>query len=115
MEMGMYVAVSDLAAARRFYQALFATEPYLENERFVGFRLNGGRFGLMRGDAYAVPLTRGNSAVPNIRVDDIESQYERVKALEPRVLQEQITDLGGMRLFMFQDPDGNVIEFFALD
>ncbi len=113
MEMGMYVAVSDLAVAKKFYSQLFESEPYIENENFVGFQIQGGRFGLMRGDAYAVPLQRGNSAVPNIKVTDIAAEHRRVKSMGPQMIQEPIVDLGAMKLFMFKDPDGNVIEFFS--
>lgn len=115
MELGLYVAVSDIARSKLFYSALFSVDPYIENERFVGYEISGGRFGVMKDSAYAHPMTRGNSAIPNIRVSDIRAEYERVKKLEPSILQDAITDLGPMKLFMFADPDGNVIEFHAID
>ena len=114
MEMGMYVAVSDIEASTRFYTDLFQTDPYIESDDFVGFQIGGGRFGLMRGEAYAVPMTRGNNAVANIKVADVELEHPRVKQLGPKVIQETIADLGTMKMFMFLDPDGNVIEFFSL-
>ena len=114
MEFGLYVAVSDLSRAKSFYSALFAADPYIENESFIGFEISGGRFGVMKKNAYAYPMTRGNNVVPNIRVSDAQAEFERVKSLEPSMIQDSVTDLGPMKLFMFGDPDGNVIEFHSI-
>lgn len=115
MELGLYVAVSGIPRSKLFYSALFAVDPYIENENFIEFEISGGRFGVMKETAYAHSMTRGNSAVPNIRVSDIQAEYEKVKKLGPSILQDAITDLGQMKLFMFADPDGNVIEFHAIE
>ena len=114
MDFGLYIAVSDLSRAKSFYSALFSVDPYVENDNFVGFEISGGRFGVMKESAYAYPMTRGNNVVPNIRVPDAETEFERVKALEPSMIQDSVTDLGSMKLFMFGDPDGNVIEFHSI-
>jgi len=114
MQLGMYVAVSDLGASKTFYSKLFSAEPYAETDTFVGFSLAGGRFGLLKEEMYSAPLVRGNNAVLNIMVDDIESEYVRVKSLNPSLIQDQIVSAPAMRLFMFKDPDGNVVEFFSM-
>ena len=114
MEIGLYVAVSDLTRARAFYSELFATDPYIENENFIGFEVSGGRFGVMKESAYAYPMTKGNNVVPNIRVSDAQAEFERVKLLDTAMIQDGVTDLGPMNLFMFADPDGNVIEFHSI-
>ena len=114
MEFGLYVAVSDLTRARSFYSKLFATDPYVENENFIGFEVSGGRFGVMKESAYAYPMNRGNNVVPNIRVSDAQAEFERVKLLDPSMIQDGVTDLGPMKVFMFADPDGNVIEFHSI-
>jgi predicted enzyme related to lactoylglutathione lyase len=114
MELGMYVAVSDLTTSKAFYANLLSARPYVENENFVGFELAGGRFGLMKASAYTFPMTRGNNVVPNIRVSDIQAAFEHVKSLHPSKMQDSIMDLGAMKLFMFADPDGNVIEFHSI-
>ena len=36
MELGLYVAVTDLARSKQFYGELFSAEPYVENDNFVG-------------------------------------------------------------------------------
>ena len=69
----------------------------------------------MRADVYTYPITRGNNVASKIRVDDIQASYNNVSRIGPKIIQDKITDLGQMKLFMFQDPDGNVIKFFSLD
>ena len=111
VRLDLYVAVSDLEAARSFYESVFERAPAVTTENYMGFDVNGALFGLFRQDAYSVPLTRGNSAVPNILVSDIESESARIRALDPLRMTE-ITSTGPFRLFMFADPDGNVVEFY---
>jgi predicted enzyme related to lactoylglutathione lyase len=111
MQIGIYVAVSNLERGKVFYSALFDCAPYLENANFIGFRIGGVKFGLIRADAYAFPMTRGNNAIPNITVEDIEEAHAHVKSIGPSKIQEHIAQVGPTRLFMFMDPDGNVIEF----
>lgn len=108
----VYVAVSDLEAARAFYEGAFERAPALTTENYVGFEINGALFGLFRQEAYSYPLSRGNSSVPNILVIDIEAEFARIRALNPSKMTE-ITSTGPFRLFMFADPDGNVVEFYA--
>ena len=115
MQFGMYVAVSDLDVSREFYSKLFNVEPYALTDTFVGYGLAGGRFGLLKEEMYSAPLVRGNNAVLNIMVENIENEHARVKSLGPSLIQDQIASAGAMRLFMFKDPDGNVVEFFSMD
>lgn len=114
MELGMYVAVEELDRSRQFYSSLFGVDPYIENDNFIGFEMGGGRFGIMKSEAYAFPMNRGNNVIPNIRVSDIDLEFARVIDLKPSMIQEAVTDLGAMKLFMFADPDGNVIEFHSI-
>lgn len=114
LRIGMYLAVSDLSVSERFYSRLFETEPYISNENYIGFMVGGGLFGIMREDAYAYPMTRGNNVVPNFSVKDIDLAYEHVKSLDPETIQDHIKQVGSTRLFLFMDPDGNVIEYSSI-
>ena len=69
----------------------------------------------MKEAAYMYPVTRGNNAVPNLRVADAQAEFDRVRSLNPSMIQDSVTDLGSMKLFMFADPDGNVIEFHSIE
>ncbi len=109
-----YIAVSDLDAALEFWEKVFERGPALRTENYVGFQIGGAMFGLFRGGAYGYPLSRGNSAVPNILVTNIEAEFSRVRALNPPQMTE-IRAVGPTRIFQFTDYDGNVVEFYALD
>lgn len=109
---GVTVAVSDLARAVAFYERFFELKPEILTDRVAGFAVQGSQYGLLWQDAYAFPLVRGNNAVPNLRVDDIEAEHERVRALDPpRLTPVQV--VGPIRVVMFDDPDENVIEVYG--
>ena len=112
IRLDIYVAVSDIEAAQAFYERVFERAPALATDNYVGFEIDGALFGLFREDAYSYPLSRGNSATPNILVTDIEAQFARIRALKPPKIMDKITSAESFRLFMFTDPDGNVIEFY---
>jgi predicted enzyme related to lactoylglutathione lyase len=111
---GLYVVVSDLDRAATFYEKVFQKKPYVRNDRFIGFEVAGGLYGIFAESSYAQKLVRGNSAVPYIRVKDIEQEFERIKALGARMVHDKIVQEGPLQLFMFADPDGNRVEFFAV-
>lgn len=115
MRLGIYVVVEDLGEAKDFYQHLLGREPVVENADFVGYSLAGGLLGIYRVEAFTHELQRGNSAVVYIQVDDIEQEFARVSELGVKLVHEEIVREPYISLFMFQDPDGNAIEFYALD
>ena len=109
---GVTVAVSNLDGAVAFYTAFFEREPQVLTERFAGFDVDGSQFGLLSEEAYAVPLVRGNNVTPNLSVANIDAEFERIQALDPPRL-SPVQSVGPIRLFMFDDPDGNVIELYG--
>ncbi len=111
----VYVAVSDVDAARAFYQKVFERAPAVTTENYAGFEISGALFGVFRQDAYSHPLSRGNSAVPNFLVTDIDAEFERIRALKPHKITDTITSTGAFRLFQFMDADENVLEFYSLE
>jgi len=108
----MYVAVTDMARAVAFYRHVFRLEPIRESDRYTAFAVGGVVFGLFNAAFYAQPLTLGNNCIPNVRVDDLDAEYERIKPLASKIT-DGIQHAGPFRLFMFADPDGNVLEFFG--
>jgi predicted enzyme related to lactoylglutathione lyase len=111
---GVYVVVADLEKSRTFYERLFRKPPYVKNEGLVGFDVAGGLFATFAERGLDRKLTRGDNAVPYLRVKDIDAEFKRVKEMGARVLDADIVREGPIRLFRFADPDGNVIEFFAV-
>ena len=108
MQLDVYLAVEDLDQSVEFYSEVFGSPPVARTVNYVGFAVGASRFGLMAAAGYAVPVQRGNRAVPTIKVDCLDEWHGRMKALAPKTT--NIIDKGPIRLFMFLDPDGNVLE-----
>lgn len=111
MKVNLYVVVRDMAQATRFYTEVFQQQPAVVTPAYTGFNVNGTLYGLF--DArYMPPISSGGNVVPNILVEDIDEEYERLKTLLP-TFQSEIRENGPYRLFLLADPDGNMIEFYA--
>jgi uncharacterized glyoxalase superfamily protein PhnB len=46
-------------------------------------------------------------------VEDVDAEYERLKALNVEFVMPPTTHPWGARSFWFRDPDGNIVDFFA--
>jgi predicted enzyme related to lactoylglutathione lyase len=110
---GLYIAVSDLPKAQRFYEQLLLKKPYVTNDRLVGFDVAGGLFALFAQQGLDRQLTRGDSTVPYLRVKDIDAEFARLKKANVKLLDAAVVREGPVALFRCADPDGNVIEFFS--
>lgn len=53
------------------------------------------------------------STIIEFLVDDVDSEYEKVKSLTDQIVQEPTTMPWGNRSLLFRDPDGNLINFFT--
>jgi catechol 2,3-dioxygenase-like lactoylglutathione lyase family enzyme len=47
-------------------------------------------------------------------VEDVDTQYERLKALGVTLIKLPATYPWGARSVWFRDPDGNIIDFYSL-
>ena len=47
-------------------------------------------------------------------VEDVDREFERLKAMDVRFVKPPTTQTWGRRSFWFRDPDGNIINFFAV-
>lgn len=111
---GIYVAVSDVDRSVAFYQALFGEAPQVRTPALVGFNVAGGLFGIVDRAAYAPQTTAKGSVRPYIKVADIETAFLRANELAPGQIEPPgIVSEGAFRFFRFEDPDGNVVEFFS--
>lgn len=109
---GMYLRVTDLAQSRAFYERVLGKQPYVTNERLVGFDVSGGLLALFHdGD---VALVRGHNAVPYLRVADADAEFERLAGLGIVLRDDQVVAEGPLKLFRFVDPDGNLLEIFSV-
>ena len=49
-----------------------------------------------------------------IEVEDVDVEYERIKSMGVEFVKLPATHPWGARSFWFRDPDGNIIDFFAV-
>jgi predicted enzyme related to lactoylglutathione lyase len=54
-----------------------------------------------------------HTVIIEFRVEDVDSEYERLKPLVKDWVQEPTTMPWGNRSILFRDPDGNLVNFFT--
>ena len=54
------------------------------------------------------------SVTIGFEVNDVDAEYERLKALGAEFVKLPATHPWGSRSFWFRDPDGNIVDFFAV-
>jgi predicted enzyme related to lactoylglutathione lyase len=111
---GVYLVVSDLARAERFYRDLFGKAPMFCTDRVAVFDVASNPFVLFARWASDIPRTRGNTCVPYLRVVDIEATFARVTEAGIRTLDAAVVTEGPVRLFRIADPDDNLVEFYSV-
>ncbi|GAB2698330.1 VOC family protein [Paenibacillus thermoaerophilus] len=113
------VMVKDIEASVKFYEEIVGlklkgTLPNGELKlAFLGFGEQGEtEVELIQGYNDSLPI-EGKVHHLAFRVDDIEAEWERIKTLPVKLIDESITTLpNGSRYFFFHGPDGEWIEFF---
>lgn len=113
VRMGTYVASDDLARSEAFYSELFARVPALRLDDFVAFDVAGGWFAIVSRTRYAADAVPGSGAVPYIQTLDLEGLRNRAVGLPGADVSDIIVE-PGISLFKIVDPDGQLIEFYAL-
>jgi catechol 2,3-dioxygenase-like lactoylglutathione lyase family enzyme len=108
----------DVQGLRTFYQSVLDVTP-VGDEDFVTFSTPGADLTLFstQGLEEMVPGLKSDSGAGGcfleFEVEDVDQEYERLKALNVQVLKPPTTQLWGLRSVWFCDPDGNKINFFA--
>lgn len=112
--LGLYVLAEDMDRAVAFYERLFGVAPRIRTPALVGFDVGGGLFGIVpRG--YAPGEPRAGSVRPYLQVADLEDAFARASRLAPeRIEGGRIVVEGRFRFFRIADPDGAIVEIFAL-
>ncbi|MCH7573958.1 MAG: VOC family protein [Candidatus Marinimicrobia bacterium] len=99
--------VTDLAQAKSWYTAVFETEPYFDEDFYVGFDIEGAELGLLPAKGHAQPGPGG--VIAYWGVDDIEEQLQSLLKLGAKP-HDAIEDVGGgTKVPSVLDPFGNVI------
>jgi predicted enzyme related to lactoylglutathione lyase len=99
--------VSDLAAARAWYEKVLGTAPYFDQPYYVGFHVGGYELGLDPDPASGAPGRGG--AVPYLGVTDAEAALQRLLGLGAGLV-SGVQDVGeGIRVAVVEDPEGNLL------
>lgn len=110
--------VSDLDRSVEFYRDAIGLELRFAAQAYAEFVTEGSKFALFpRSELYGligrhapsdpVPWPQGEVA---FFVDDVDSEYQRLQALNVAVLSAPTDRPWGERTLHIADPDGNVIE-----
>ena len=99
--------VSDLAAARAWYEKVLGTAPYFDQPYYVGFHVGGYELGLDPDPASGAPGRGG--AVPYLGVTDAEAALERLRGLGAGLV-SGVQEVGeGIKVAVVEDPEGNLL------
>lgn len=110
---------NDVPALARFYEQITMT-PAVGSEEYVQFRaLRGGlaicshRAMVLYGAGAATAATR-SSPIMDFEVEDVDAECARLAKLVGPFVSEPTTQPWGNRSMMFRDPDGHLVNFFAV-
>ncbi len=98
--------VSDLSAAKDWYQQITGIAPYFEQPFYVGFDINGCELGL---DPDLTNIQVGNHSFVYWSVDDIQVSVEKITLAGGKLI-DPIQSVGeGIQVAALEDPWGNAI------
>lgn len=112
LAMGAYVPTDNMGVSEKFYRVLFDRAPVIELADFVAFDIAGGWFAVVSRSKYAPETIAGSGAVPYLQSNDLVVLQTR--AIEAGVPASEIIEEPGIHLLKITDPNGQLIEFFAL-
>jgi predicted enzyme related to lactoylglutathione lyase len=113
------IITADVTRLVGFYETVTATAAIWGNELFAEIPTAVGTLAI--GSDKTVPLFGAGSAEPEANrsviiefiVDDVDSEYERLRAHIGEVVTPPTTMPWGNRAVLFRDPDGNLVNLFT--
>ncbi len=127
------IGVSDTKTSLAFYTAVLGMDVVFDVElEGAGLdsvtggaaqqgRMVGGLIGGVMVELLSLGAVPAGPSGPHIgytnmslRVDDLDAAYDNVRRQHPDVHAEPPVDIGGVRMFFIQDPDGTPIEIIEL-
>ncbi len=109
--------VPDVAAARTFYNRVFAVEEVFGDDNSAVLKFDGTMINLLQ-DTQAPTLvdplpvgTGGPRMLLTVRVDDVDTECQRLRELGVPLINGPMNRPWGRRTAAFADPAGHVWEF----
>lgn len=112
------LVTDDISSLRDFYQKALQLEPKNFGSGYSEFVLPGAcltLFSQERQEKIAPGSTTGgtnSSMLLEIEVEGADAEFERIKELDAEMVQEPTDTPWHTRSFYFQDPAGNVVNFY---
>ena len=112
------IITQDVRGLRDFYQSVLEVAAE-GNDVFVVFSTPGADLSLFSTqnlEEMAPGLMNGSGAGScflEYEVEDVDKEYERLKALHVKVVKPPTTQPWGVRSVWFRDTDGNIVNFYA--
>lgn len=98
-----------LAAAKAWYTEVLGMAPYFDQPFYVGFKVGGYEFGIMREDDATPDRAAIPAGIAYWGVTDAAAAYERLIGLGARP-HEPVQDVGeGIKVATVRDPFGNIL------
>jgi predicted enzyme related to lactoylglutathione lyase len=113
------IITADVARLVSFYEMVTGVSAAWANELFAEIPTPVGTLAI--GSDKTVPLFGAGSAEPaanrsaivEFLVEDVDSEYERLRGGVGEVVTEPTTMPWGNRALLFRDPDGNLVNLFT--
>lgn len=110
---GLYVVTDDLDRAADFYQRVFGTAK-IRVPGMIGFAVGGGLYAIVDRKRFATRAVPGDTMRGYIKIANTQATYKLLAGIIPGNLEGGIVTEGNFSFFRIRDPDGNLIEFYAV-
>jgi catechol 2,3-dioxygenase-like lactoylglutathione lyase family enzyme len=111
---------NDVARLVEFYRAALRIPPKTSSPEYAEFPTGVGVLAIFSAKAHeqyiphsAEPASN-RSAILEFKVDDVDKEYVRLKSFVKAWVKAPTTQPWGTRSIYFRDPDGNLVDFFAV-
>ena len=102
-----------------FYTRVLDFEPQKNSSTYAEFRTERGILAMFEIDRHnqlvpnSVELIKRGNTIVEFQVQDVDEEYERLKAQNIEWVKEPTIQPWGTRSIYFRDPDGNMIHFYT--
>jgi predicted enzyme related to lactoylglutathione lyase len=95
--------VKDLGKAKDFYSTFLGTEPYVDGNYYVGYKVGGMEVGLDPNSTVG--------PIAYIDVDDIKSSLQAMTEAGAEIVQDPKDVAAGLLVAQVKDVNGNIVGF----
>lgn len=116
---GICLITRNVSALTEFYTKVLCVEAEGDNVH-AELKTEGGNIAIFSIDGMEGMAPNSMDGVGyggftvNFKVEDVDSEYERLKALGVEFVMLPTTHPWGTRSFWFRDPDGNIVNFVSM-